>query len=349
MFREAMLGGATAVVVFHNHPSGDPSPSPDDVALTRAAGGGRDPDGHRARRSRRARRRAVLQFQGDGTALVSRVLYFDCFSGISGDMVLGALLDAGLPLDDLTRALGSLARVRVRDPRGPRAARRRLGHQARWSIEHGHASAWPTAIDHDTPARRPSRIRIGASAEIFALIDTSALLGSPRPRARQGAVPATGGGRSRHPSDAGRAGASARGRRARLDHRHRRRRVRAGVGRRRPHRLLAAQRRRRHGAVGARHASCAGAGDASGCSGTRRSTAVRSRRSWSRRPVRCSRQSYAERFGPLPAMTIERIGYGAGERDIPGTPNVLRVFIGRATDRSRTASGSSSSSARSTT
>jgi DNA repair protein RadC len=35
VFREAMLGAATAVVVFHNHPSGDPSPSPDDVELTR--------------------------------------------------------------------------------------------------------------------------------------------------------------------------------------------------------------------------------------------------------------------------------------------------------------------------
>ena len=37
------------------------------------------------------------------------VLYFDCFSGASGDMILGALLDAGLPLDDLRGALGSLA------------------------------------------------------------------------------------------------------------------------------------------------------------------------------------------------------------------------------------------------
>src|SRR5213594_1433562 len=40
---------------------------------------------------------------------MSRVVYFDCFSGISGDMLLGALLDAGLPLDELKRALGSLA------------------------------------------------------------------------------------------------------------------------------------------------------------------------------------------------------------------------------------------------
>jgi DNA repair protein RadC len=35
VFREAAIGGATAIVIFHNHPSGDPTPSPDDVALTR--------------------------------------------------------------------------------------------------------------------------------------------------------------------------------------------------------------------------------------------------------------------------------------------------------------------------
>ena len=40
---------------------------------------------------------------------MSRILYFDCFSGASGDMILGALIDAGLPVDALRRALGSLA------------------------------------------------------------------------------------------------------------------------------------------------------------------------------------------------------------------------------------------------
>jgi DNA repair protein RadC len=35
VFREAVSGAAAAIVVFHNHPSGDPSPSPDDVELTR--------------------------------------------------------------------------------------------------------------------------------------------------------------------------------------------------------------------------------------------------------------------------------------------------------------------------
>jgi uncharacterized protein (TIGR00299 family) protein len=43
--------------------------------------------------------------------------------------------------------------------------------------------------------------------------------------------------------------------------------------------------------------------------------------------------TYAASFGPLPSMTIERVGYGAGERDDPQTPNVLRVFIGRAADQ----------------
>ena len=40
---------------------------------------------------------------------MSRILYFDGFSGASGDMVLGALVDAGVPIDVLRGALGSLA------------------------------------------------------------------------------------------------------------------------------------------------------------------------------------------------------------------------------------------------
>jgi DNA repair protein RadC len=35
VFREALVAGAAAIVVFHNHPSGDPGPSPEDVELTR--------------------------------------------------------------------------------------------------------------------------------------------------------------------------------------------------------------------------------------------------------------------------------------------------------------------------
>jgi uncharacterized protein (TIGR00299 family) protein len=38
----------------------------------------------------------------------------------------------------------------------------------------------------------------------------------------------------------------------------------------------------------------------------------------------------AERFGPLPAMTIESIGLGAGTRELSGQANILRLFVGQA-------------------
>jgi len=36
--------------------------------------------------------------------------------------------------------------------------------------------------------------------------------------------------------------------------------------------------------------------------------------------------------GRMPAMTVEVVGYGAGTKDLPGTPNVLRCFLGQTTD-----------------
>ena len=50
---------------------------------------------------------------------MSKVLYFDCFSGASGDMILGALIDAGLPVEELRAALGSLALEGVRVEASP--------------------------------------------------------------------------------------------------------------------------------------------------------------------------------------------------------------------------------------
>jgi hypothetical protein len=70
---------------------------------------------------------------------MARVMYLDCFSGVAGDMLLGAMIDAGLPVDALRQALGSLgvdhelsvervvragltaSHVRVRERRGYRS------------------------------------------------------------------------------------------------------------------------------------------------------------------------------------------------------------------------------------
>jgi DNA repair protein RadC len=36
LFKSAIRRSAASILVIHNHPSGDPTPSPDDVAVTRA-------------------------------------------------------------------------------------------------------------------------------------------------------------------------------------------------------------------------------------------------------------------------------------------------------------------------
>lgn len=37
-------------------------------------------------------------------------------------------------------------------------------------------------------------------------------------------------------------------------------------------------------------------------------------------------------FGPLPAMRVEQIGYGAGSKDLAEQPNLLRLFVGESPD-----------------
>ncbi len=37
-------------------------------------------------------------------------------------------------------------------------------------------------------------------------------------------------------------------------------------------------------------------------------------------------------FGPLPPMVVEKSGYGMGDRETPGRPNLLRAVLGRATE-----------------
>ncbi len=40
-------------------------------------------------------------------------------------------------------------------------------------------------------------------------------------------------------------------------------------------------------------------------------------------------KEYASSFGAMPPMIIEGVGYGAGSRDLPDRPNLLRIIIGK--------------------
>ncbi len=251
---------------------------------------------------------------------MSRVLYLDCFSGISGDMLLGALLDAGLPLGELTHALGSLA-LSGYEIRADRVLRSGISATKLVVVErhsHGHG-------DHAHGHRHPHR----SLAEICALIDTSAL---PLP------------GRDRAKALFGRlAEAEAAVHQMPIEqvHLHEVGALDSIID------IV--------GAVfamewaGADRVVCSplnvGGGTVASAHGTLPVPAPATVRLLGAAPVYSGpangaatelvtptgallATAYADSFGPLPAMTIERTGYGAGERDTPGRPNVLRVFIG---------------------
>ena len=86
---------------------------------------------------------------------MSRILYLDCFSGASGDMIAGALLDAGVPFDVLAQAVDSLGLDGVRvgnervDRSGIGAAKFRVTVGGEAADACGAASRGGSHDDHD--------------------------------------------------------------------------------------------------------------------------------------------------------------------------------------------------------
>jgi uncharacterized protein (TIGR00299 family) protein len=289
---------------------------------------------------------------------VSRILYFDCFSGISGDMVLGALVDAGLPFEDLKRALGSLAvsgydvtasrvlragvsatKFNVVEP--DRAAHGFHNHE---SAQHDHSGA---QHDHDSaqhnhegaPSGHESASHSHGSAghnhrdlkAIFSLIDQSALSSAGRDRAKAMFQRLAEVEAAIHQMPVAKV------------HLHE---VGAldsiidivgavfaleWVG---ADRIVCSPLNVGGGTVRSAHglfpvpapATVKLLGDAPIYSGAVQKELVT--------PTGALiATAYASSFGAIPPMSVEHVGYGAGERDNPDTPNVLRVLIGRAADR----------------
>jgi pyridinium-3,5-bisthiocarboxylic acid mononucleotide nickel chelatase len=261
---------------------------------------------------------------------VSRVLYFDCFSGISGDMTLGALLDAGLPFDDLKRALGSLA---LGDAHIHAKRVLRTGVSATKFSVHEHTHDHAHSHDHEHHHSHTHTHR--SLPAIFTLIDGAAL--SPEGRDRAKAMF----------QRLGEAEAAIHQMPIDEVHLHE-----VGsldsiidiVGT-----VFAME------WAGADRIVCSplnvGGGLVTSAHGVFPVPAPATVRLLGEAPVyggavqkelvtptgALIATTYASSFGPIPAMSVERVGYGAGDRDDPVTPNVLRVLIGRETEGAQAA------------
>jgi uncharacterized protein (TIGR00299 family) protein len=274
---------------------------------------------------------------------VSRILYLDCFSGISGDMTLGALLDAGLPLDELKRALGSLA-VDGYEISATRVLR--AGISATRFTLHEHAHEAPKHVSTQAP-RHPSTEApsTGRStghthehphehrtlAEITALIDQSALSSAGRDQAKLLFLRLAEAEASIHQMSIDRVHLHEVGA---LDSIIDIVGVVFGLEWFGAERIVCSPLNVGGGMVHSAHglfpvpapATVKLLGTAPVYSGAVQKELVT--------PTGALIvSSYADSFGPVPAMSIERVGYGAGQRDDAGTPNVLRVLVGQAADR----------------
>jgi len=238
--------------------------------------------------------------------------YLDCASGASGDMILGALVDAGVPLDALNRAITSLA---LRDCHVTAGEVRRCGFRATQAQVH---------VGPEHPARQ--------LPDILALLAQGDLTPPQQEQAEQV---------FRRLAEA-----EARVHGIPIDHVHFHELGAADtivdvVGSVVGFDLLGVER------VVASPIPT-GSGRIAMAHGLVSVPAPATAELLRGVPLAASRveaelttptgaalvSTLAAEYGPPPAMTLERIGCGAGRRDLAEQPNLLRVLIGQATEPS---------------
>jgi uncharacterized protein (TIGR00299 family) protein len=237
-----------------------------------------------------------------------KIAYFDCLSGISGDMALGALVDAGIELETLQTGIESLGlkncRLRAEEVkrRGFRATKVQVDHEPEHAHRHLHhitdmidGSTLPDrqkdlakriftrlgeaeARVHGTSVQKVHFHEVGAIDSIADIVGTAIALDLlEADRIACAPVPTgTGHVTIAHGRVAVPAPATAE--------------LLQGIP------LAASE-------IAAELTTPTGAAIVS---------------------------TVVDEFGPLPPMTIKRVGYGAGTRDFKEQANVLRVFVGEA-------------------
>jgi uncharacterized protein (TIGR00299 family) protein len=242
------------------------------------------------------------------------VLYFDCFSGAAGDMILGSLIDAGVPLDEVRRALGTLA----------------IEPDVVWTERVIRAGVTATKFcvkgeDGGEHAHAHRHLK-----GVYSLIDGSALTAAGKTRAKELF------------ERLGRAEAEIHGTTMDKVHLHEVGALDSIID------IVGSVFALEYLGVDAIVSSPlnVGSGMVRAAHGLYPVPAPATMRLLEGAPIYSGQQpaelvtptgallvsGYAQEYGPVPAMRVRRIGYGAGTRDFKDTPNVLRVLLGESDD-----------------
>jgi pyridinium-3,5-bisthiocarboxylic acid mononucleotide nickel chelatase len=265
-----------------------------------------------------------------------KILYFDCFAGAAGDMIVGALLDAGLPLDELKRALGSLAvegwevsadRVLKTGVTATKFRVREVAHH-HGGHTHQHSHTPSGAVDEGPDAHTHSPHH--SLKDIERAIQRSALSAAGKHRAiamfhRLGEVEASIHGMTIDQVHLHEVGA--------LDSIIDIVGAVFGIEWFSAGRIVASPLNVGGGMVRSAH-------------GVFPVPAPATLRLLKEAPIYSTGiqtelltptgalilSEYASSFGPVPPMRVDRVGYGAGDRDLAETPNVVRLLVGESAD-----------------
>jgi uncharacterized protein (TIGR00299 family) protein len=244
-----------------------------------------------------------------------KTLYFDCFSGAAGDMILGALIDAGVPFEEVQRALGSLAvdgfsvstervlktgvsSLKFRVTETARGEGVISGHR-HFHLKHIYAAIEKSALSETGRARAISMFQRLAEVEASIHGTTMDKVHLHEVGAVDSIIDIVGTVFAMEYLAAARVVVSA---------------VNVGGG----------MVKTAHGVFPVpAPATVRLLGEMpTYSSGVQMETLT---------PTGALiLTEYADSYGPMPAMQVLRVGYGAGDRELPETPNVVRLFVGQA-------------------